>query len=100
MTEHKITFTYPHNAGHTLSFDCAEDTTLLKAAERVGIKWDFSSRSGVSHEEAARLIEGEVIQPGQSCLKWEHIEEGFILTDVAYPRSDCVLVVNLGSEVL
>ncbi|KAL4794835.1 hypothetical protein BDV19DRAFT_389737 [Aspergillus venezuelensis] len=99
MPEHKITFTYPGKTGHILSFPCTEDTTLLKAAESVGIRWDFASREGVSREEAARLIEGEIVQPRQSCLRWEHIEEGFILTDVAYPRSDCRLVVNLGEEV-
>lgn len=93
-----ITFSWEWES-QTHSFQCAEDTYLLDAAEAGGFEWPYSSRSGTEPTSAARLISGEVDQSEQSFLDDDQINAGFILTDVAYPLSDCTLVVGAEEQI-
>lgn len=86
---------------------CDEDTYLLDASEAAGFRdsgwqqmtggrnplaWPYTGRNGADSSSAALLISGEVDQREQAFLDDDQIAAGFILTDVAYPRSDCVLL--------
>jgi len=82
------------------SFLCPDDEYLLDKAEESGFDWPFASRAGVDATSAARLISGSVDQSDQSLLNDDEIAAGYILTDVAYPRADCVLVTHVEEELV
>ena len=74
------------------SFQCADDVYLLDAAEAAGFEWPFSGRSGSDSTSTARLVSGTVDQRDQTFLDDEQVRAGYFLTEVAFPRSDCVVV--------
>lgn len=81
-----------------IPFQCAEDESLLDAAEEAGFEWPNAARSGTDSTSTARLVKGSVDQHDQAFLSEEQVEAGYVLTEVAYPRSDCVLVVGVEGE--
>ncbi|KAJ5533421.1 ferredoxin [Penicillium frequentans] len=80
------------------TFQCDGETYLLDAAEEAGFEWPYSARAGVETTTSARLISGEVDQSDQSFLDDDQISQGFILADVAYPLSDCTLIIGVEDE--
>tara|TARA_B100001113_G_scaffold296430_1_gene253890 strand:+ start:390 stop:683 length:294 start_codon:yes stop_codon:yes gene_type:complete len=78
--------------GSTETFECDEETTILDALEEDGIDHPSSCRSGACSSCAMKIVEGTVNQEDQTFLDDEQIEEGYVLTCVAFPTSDLTLL--------
>ena len=92
------TITLQASDGSTETFECDADTFILEALEDAGLDHQSSCRAGACSACAMKLVSGTVNQEEQSFLEDEQMEDGFVLTCVAYPTSDEITLLTEQEE--
>jgi len=80
------------------TYRVSSNRSLLKSLIAQGVSLPYGCKYGGCISCAAKLLTGDVAQPGAVALNQRQLNDGYVLLCVARPLTDCVMNVGVQSH--